>query len=79
MFNGVCECVRSGVFCVPLKLLLKQTVNNGMNNKAGKGTIKEKLDQQSYLKKQQVLGTYLMCLLSTAVIYGALLMIFHLL
>jgi len=53
-------------------------MNNGMNNKAEKGTIREKLDQQSYLKNQKILGTYLMCLLSTAVIYGALLMIFHL-
>ncbi len=67
------------MFCVPLKQLLKQTMNNGMNHKAGKGTIREKLDQQSYLKNQKILGTYLMCLLNTAAIYGALLMIFHLL
>jgi hypothetical protein len=30
-------------------------------------------------KNQNGFGKYLMCLLSTAVIYGALLMIFHLL
>ncbi|WP_445663636.1 hypothetical protein [Enterobacter soli] len=69
------------VWCVlcPSQTIVEATMNNGMNNKAEKGTIREKLDQQSYLKNQKILGTYLMCLLSTAVIYGALLMIFHLL
>ena len=68
------------VWCVlcPSQTIVETTMNNGMNNKAEKGTIREKLDQQSYLKNQKILGTYLMCLLSTAVIYGALLMIFHL-